>query len=83
MCQGVSHPYHPPCRLGAQQHQKGGNSKAQQYKPPKDLDLATKKLLSLRLLKINEWKNAFTELQQQYDNVVTENRTLRQVTLHV
>lgn len=63
----------------AQQHRKGVRSQTKEYTPCKDLDMATKKLLSTRLLKINELKNALVELQQQYDNIQVENRTLRQV----
>lgn len=63
-----------------QQHRKGVRSQTKEYAPCKDLDMATKRLLSSRLLKINELKNAFAELQQQYGNIQMENRTLRQVT---
>lgn len=71
---------HPPRHLLAQQHRRGVRSQTKEHAPCKDLDMATKRLLSSRLLKINELKNAFAELQQQYENIQVENRTLRQVT---
>lgn len=71
---------HPPRHLLAQQHRRGVRSQTKEHAPCKDLDMATKRLLSGRLLKINELKNAFAELQQQYENIQVENRTLRQVT---
>uniref|UniRef100_A0A4W5KRH3 Lebercilin domain-containing protein n=1 Tax=Hucho hucho TaxID=62062 RepID=A0A4W5KRH3_9TELE len=48
--------------------------------PPKDLDLVTKRMLSARLLKINELRNALAELQLHTDQLTKENRILRQVT---
>lgn len=71
---------HPLRLLLAQHHRKGVRSQTKEYVPCKDLDMATKRLLSSRLLKIKELKNAFAELQQQYENIQMENRTLRQVT---
>ncbi|XP_028825220.1 lebercilin [Denticeps clupeoides] len=47
--------------------------------PPKDLDLVTKRLLSARLLKINELKNALAELRLHGDELQRENRLLRQL----
>ncbi|TNM95000.1 hypothetical protein fugu_017759 [Takifugu bimaculatus] len=70
---------HPTRHLLSQQHRKGVRSQTKEYTPCKDLDMATKRLLSTRLLKINELKNALVELQQQHDNIQLENRTLRQV----
>ncbi|XP_062407025.1 lebercilin [Sardina pilchardus] len=49
--------------------------------PARDLDLVTKRLLSARLLKIHELKNAFAELQLQTDELRKENRLLRQLQL--
>lgn len=71
---------HPTRHLLSQQHRKGVRSQTKEYTPCKDLDTATKRLLSTRLVKINELKNALVELQQQHDNIQLENRTLRQVT---
>lgn len=79
-CPGAYRQEHPPRHLLAQQHRKGVPSQTKEDAPCKDLDMATKRLLSSRLLKINELKNAFAELQQQYENIQMENRTLRQVT---
>ena len=62
----------------------GGGGRSQQSKEPaapKDLDLVTKRMLSARLLKINELRNALTELQLRTDELQKENRVLRQVTL--
>ncbi|CAF91955.1 unnamed protein product [Tetraodon nigroviridis] len=70
---------HLPRHLQAQQHHKAARSQTKEYAPCKDLDVATKRLLSSRLLKINQLKNAFAELQQQNENIQMENRTLRQV----
>ncbi|XP_068198862.1 lebercilin isoform X2 [Antennarius striatus] len=47
--------------------------------PPKDLDLVTKRMLSARLLKINELHNALAELQQRIDELQKENRILKQL----
>ncbi|XP_042177477.1 lebercilin [Oncorhynchus tshawytscha] len=47
--------------------------------PPKDLDLVTKRMLSARLLKINELRNALSELQLHTDQITKENRILRQL----
>lgn len=49
--------------------------------PPKDLDLVTKRLLSARLLKISELKNALAELRAHTDELQRENRLLRQLQL--
>ena len=61
----------------------GGGRSLQSKEPaaPKDLDLVTKRMLSARLLKINELRNALTELQLRMDELQKENRVLRQVTL--
>ncbi|XP_066556396.1 lebercilin isoform X2 [Amia ocellicauda] len=47
--------------------------------PPKDLDLVTKRVLSARLLKINELKSELTELQLRLDGLQKENKVLRQL----
>lgn len=49
--------------------------------PPKDLDLVTKRLLSARLLKVSELKNALAELQLRTDELQRENRLLKQLQL--
>lgn len=64
-----------------QQHRRGVRSQSQESTPPKDLDLVTKRMLSARLLKINELRNALAELQQRTDELQKENRILRQVFL--
>jgi len=43
------------------------------------MDLVTKRMLSARLLKINELRNSLVELQQRTDELQKENRVLRQV----
>ncbi|XP_033503800.2 lebercilin isoform X1 [Epinephelus lanceolatus] len=76
---GVSRPQ----RLGGQpltqQHRKGVHSQSKESTPPKDLDLVTKRMLSARLLKINELRNSLAELQQRTDELQKENRILRQL----
>ncbi|KAG5277153.1 hypothetical protein AALO_G00114140 [Alosa alosa] len=69
--------------LGAQGGGAGGQRTSSLTKEPpaRDLDLVTKRLLSARLLKIHELKNAFAELQLQTDQLRTENRLLRQLQL--
>ncbi|XP_051781535.1 lebercilin [Erpetoichthys calabaricus] len=47
--------------------------------PVKDVDLVTKRMLSARLLKINELKNELSELQQRLDEQQKENRALRRL----
>ena len=70
-------------RLGGlsliQQHRRGVRSQSKESTPPKDLDLVTKRMLSARLLKINELRNALSELQQRNGELQKENRVLRQV----
>ncbi|XP_056260855.1 lebercilin isoform X2 [Seriola aureovittata] len=76
---GVSRPQ----RLGGQpliqQHRRGVRAQSKESTPPKDLDLVTKRMLSARLLKINELRNALAELQQRTDELQRENRILRQL----
>lgn len=78
-CRGASRPQRP----GGQplQHRRGVRSQSKESTPPKDLDLVTKRMLSARLLKINELRNALAELQQRTDELQKENRILRQVDL--
>ncbi|XP_035000421.2 lebercilin [Hippoglossus stenolepis] len=72
-----------PQRLGrqplTQQHRKGVRSQSNESTTPKDLDLVTKRMLSARLLKINELRNTLAELQQRTDELRKENRILRQL----
>ncbi|XP_067301972.1 lebercilin [Pseudorasbora parva] len=49
--------------------------------PSKDVDPVTKRMLSARLLKINELKNALSELRLHADELQRENRLLRQLQL--
>ncbi|XP_028295117.1 lebercilin isoform X2 [Gouania willdenowi] len=63
----------------AQQHRKGVRSQSKESSPSKDLDLVTKRMLSARLLKINELRNALSEMQQSIDELKKENRILRQL----
>ncbi|XP_060908172.1 lebercilin isoform X4 [Labrus mixtus] len=72
-----------PLRLGGQpltqQHRRGVHSQSKESTPPKDLDLVTKRMLSARLLKINDLRNSLAELQQRTDELQKENRILRQL----
>ncbi|KFP69836.1 Lebercilin, partial [Acanthisitta chloris] len=45
--------------------------------PAKDIDLVTKRVLSARLLKINELRNELTELHIKLDELQKENRVLK------
>uniref|UniRef100_A0A1A8AEF4 Leber congenital amaurosis 5 n=1 Tax=Nothobranchius furzeri TaxID=105023 RepID=A0A1A8AEF4_NOTFU len=74
---GVSRPQRPGGL--AQQHHRGPRSHSKDSTPPKDLDLVTKKMLSARLLKINELRNALAEMQQRTDELQKENRILKQL----
>ncbi|NXP49612.1 LCA5 protein, partial [Heliornis fulica] len=47
--------------------------------PAKDIDLVTKRVLSARLLKINELRNELTELHIKLDEVQKENRALKRL----
>uniref|UniRef100_A0A3P8SLA7 Lebercilin LCA5 n=1 Tax=Amphiprion percula TaxID=161767 RepID=A0A3P8SLA7_AMPPE len=62
-----------------QQQRRGQRSQSKESSPPKDLDLVTKRMLSARLLKINELRNALAELQQRTNDLQKENRVLRQL----
>lgn len=46
---------------------------------PKDLDLVTKRMLSARLLKINELKNEMSEQQLRLEELQKENKVLRRL----
>ncbi|XP_010001405.1 PREDICTED: lebercilin [Chaetura pelagica] len=47
--------------------------------PAKDIDLVTKRVLSARLLKINELQNELTELHIKLDELQKENRALKRL----
>ncbi|TDH00342.1 hypothetical protein EPR50_G00187540 [Perca flavescens] len=76
---GVSRPQRPGGQPLSQQHRRGMLSQSKESTPPKDLDLVTKRMLSARLLKINELRNSLAELQQRTDELQKENRVLRQL----
>ncbi|XP_039638722.1 lebercilin isoform X2 [Perca fluviatilis] len=76
---GVSRPQRPGGQPLIQQHRRGMLSQSKESTPPKDLDLVTKRMLSARLLKINELRNSLAELQQRTDELQKENRVLRQL----
>ncbi|XP_037305676.2 lebercilin isoform X2 [Pungitius pungitius] len=76
---GVTRPPRPGGQPLTQQHRKGVRSGSKESVPPKDLDLVTKRMLSARLLKINEMRNSLAELQQRTDELQKENRVLRQL----
>ncbi|KAF3702787.1 Lebercilin Leber congenital amaurosis 5 protein [Channa argus] len=79
---GVGHRPVRPQRPGGPrltQHRRGVQSQNKESSLPKDLDLVTKRMLSARLLKISELRNALSELQQRIDELQKENRILRQL----
>ncbi|XP_056588602.1 lebercilin isoform X2 [Triplophysa dalaica] len=78
---GVSrHP--PPHSHNPQQQSRGMRSHSlNKDAPSKDVDPVTKRMLSARLLKINELKNALSELRLHADELQRENRLLRQLQL--
>ncbi|XP_070705547.1 lebercilin [Pempheris klunzingeri] len=76
---GASRPHRPGGQPLTLQHRRGVRSQSKESTPPKDLDLVTKRMLSARLLKINELRNALAELQQRTDELQKENRVLRQL----
>ncbi|KAM4043313.1 lebercilin [Anomaloglossus baeobatrachus] len=47
--------------------------------PPKDIDVVTKRVLSARLLKINELRNEVTELQMKLEECQKENKALKRL----
>ncbi|MEQ2261327.1 hypothetical protein XENORESO_008817, partial [Xenotaenia resolanae] len=75
----ASRPQRPGGLPITQPHRKGNRSQSKELTPPKDLDLVTKRMLSARLLKINELRNSLAELKQQNDELKKENRILRQL----
>ncbi|XP_017282755.1 lebercilin [Kryptolebias marmoratus] len=76
---GVSRPQRPGGLSLIQQHRRGPRSQSKESTPSKDLDLVTKRMLSARLLKINELHNSLSELQQRADELQKENRILKQL----
>ncbi|XP_061785322.1 lebercilin isoform X2 [Nerophis lumbriciformis] len=60
---------------------RGVRSRSKESLPPKDLDPLTKQMLSGRLLKINELRNAHGELQLRIVELQKENRILKQLQL--
>ncbi|KAJ4929208.1 hypothetical protein JOQ06_004823 [Pogonophryne albipinna] len=76
---GVSRPQRPGGHPLTQHQRRGVRSQSKDSTPPKDLDLVTKRMLSARLLKINELRNSLAELQQRTDELQKENRVLRQL----
>ncbi|XP_043080413.1 lebercilin isoform X2 [Puntigrus tetrazona] len=74
-------------RLPPQSHypqQRSGGIRSQTLSkdaPSKEVDPVTKRMLSARLLKINELKNALSELRLHADELQRENRLLRQMQL--
>lgn len=47
--------------------------------PPKDIDVVTKRVLSARLLKINELRNELTEIQMKLEECQKENKALKRL----
>ncbi|KAM4633646.1 lebercilin [Polymixia lowei] len=76
---GVTRSQRPGGPPQSQQHRWGVRSQSKESTTPKDLDLVTKRMLSARLLKINELRNALAELQLHTDELQKENRILRQL----
>lgn len=76
----MSRPLRPGQPL-TQQQRRGMRSHSKESTPPKDLDLVTKRVLSARLLKINELRNVLAELQQRADELQKENQILKQVNI--
>ncbi|XP_047244849.1 lebercilin isoform X2 [Girardinichthys multiradiatus] len=75
----ASRPQRPGGLPITQPHRKGIRSQSKELTPPKDLDLVTKRMLSARLLKINELRNSLAELKQENDELKKENRIIRQL----
>lgn len=72
----------PPHSHNPQQQSRGMRSHSlNKDAPSKDVDPVTKRMLSARLLKINELKNALSELRLHADELQRENRLLRQLQL--
>ncbi|XP_058618690.1 lebercilin isoform X2 [Onychostoma macrolepis] len=70
------HSHHPQQRSGGIRSQTLSKDA-----PSKEVDPVTKRMLSARLLKINELKNALSELRLHADELQRENRLLRQMQL--
>ncbi|XP_051736971.1 lebercilin isoform X2 [Ctenopharyngodon idella] len=70
------HSHHPQLRSGGIRTQSLSKDA-----PSKEVDPVTKRMLSARLLKINELKNALSELRLHADELQRENRLLRQLQL--
>ncbi|XP_051947712.1 lebercilin-like [Xyrauchen texanus] len=72
----------PPHSLHPQQRSGGIKSHSlSKDAPSKEVDKVTKRMLSARLLKINELKNGLSELRLHADELQRENRLLRQLQL--
>ncbi|XP_057219436.1 lebercilin isoform X2 [Triplophysa rosa] len=72
----------PPHSHNPQQKSRGMRSHSlSKDAPSKDVEPVTKRMLSARLLKINELKNALSELRLHADELQRENRLLRQLQL--
>ncbi|KAM7135679.1 lebercilin [Molossus nigricans] len=70
-------PKGPPNRKGVRV---GFRSQSLNREPPrKDIDLVTKRILSARLLKINELQNEVTELQVKLAELLKENKALKRL----
>lgn len=70
-------PKGPPHRKGVRV---GFRSQSLNREPPrKDIDLVTKRVLSARLLKINELQNEVTELQVKLAELLKENKALKRL----
>ncbi|XP_072298047.1 lebercilin [Eucyclogobius newberryi] len=78
---GAPRPQRGGRQYASQQFRRGACSQSKEPSPSKDLDLVTKRMLSGRLLKINELRNALAELQQHTNELQKENRILRQLQL--
>ncbi|XP_074093476.1 lebercilin isoform X1 [Macrotis lagotis] len=65
----------PPNRRGFRL----GNSRINRVPSQKDIDLLTKRVLSTRLLKINELQNEVNELQFKLDELLKENKALKRL----
>ncbi|KAK7906860.1 hypothetical protein WMY93_015472 [Mugilogobius chulae] len=78
---GAPRPQRTGRQYASQPLRKGAGSQSKEASPSKDLDLVTKRMLSARLLKINELRNALAELQQHTNELQKENRVLKQLQL--
>ncbi|XP_060712753.1 lebercilin [Hemiscyllium ocellatum] len=71
---GSKHPVnHGSCRWGSRTQSLNKES------VHKDIDLVTKRMLSARLLKINELRNEVTELQAKLEDLQKENKILKRL----